>query len=89
MGCLPIGVANFCADLLGLLWFRIDMRHRTVTVDNIALAFPELSSGQAERLAIQVFKNIVSIIFEIAWSMKFDRETFFIPVQHPWRGVCS
>lgn len=76
LGSLPTGAANFCADLLGLLWFRIDRRHRTVTLKNIALSFPELSPGQVERLGVQVFKNIASILFEVAWSMKFDRETF-------------
>ncbi len=38
MGRLSIPVATFCSDLLGLIWFKIDKRHRTVTLDNIEKA---------------------------------------------------
>ncbi|MBU0969891.1 MAG: lysophospholipid acyltransferase family protein [Proteobacteria bacterium] len=77
MGRLPIPVATFCSDLLGLLWFKLDKRHRTVTLDNIQRALgDQMTASQIERMGKQVFKNIASILFEVAWSYGLDRETF-------------
>ncbi len=76
MGRLPIPVATFCSDLLGLLWFKIDKRHRRVTLDNIEKALGDLTPFQVTLLGKQVFKNIASIIFEVAWSYGLDKETF-------------
>ncbi|WP_321495557.1 lysophospholipid acyltransferase family protein [uncultured Desulfobacter sp.] len=77
LGRLPIGVADFCARYLGLLWFKIDARHRKITLENITRAFgDEMTPDQIEILGKRVFKNIISILFELAWSLKFDRDTF-------------
>ena len=75
LGRLPVGIANFCADLMGLLWFRIDRRHRTVTLENIALSFPGMTPCQVEDLGKQVFKNLASIPFEMAWTLGQDKES--------------
>ena len=77
LGRMPIWLADFCARFLGLLWFKLDNRHRTVTLENLTRAFgDEMTPDQIEILGKQVFKNIISILFEFAWSLKFDRETF-------------
>ncbi len=77
MGRLPIPIATFCSDLLGLLWFKLDKRHRRVTLENIEKALgDQISPVQVVRLGKQVFKNIASILFEVAWSYGLDRETF-------------
>lgn len=77
LGRLPIGLADFIADLLGLLWFRIDKRHRKVTIENLTHAFGEdMDRSRIEMLAKQIFKNIASIMFEVAWSCRFDKEAF-------------
>lgn len=77
LGRLPVPVADFFASLLGLIWFRVDSRHRNVTLENLRFAFGrEMSREHIEILAKQIFKNIASIPFEVAWSCKFDREGF-------------
>ena len=77
MGHLPIPLANFCSDFLGLLWFKFDKRHRSVTLENIEKALGDtMTSSQVEQLGKQVFKNIASILFEVTWSYGLDRETF-------------
>jgi len=76
VGRLPMVVSTFCSDILGLLWFKIDKRHRTVTLDNIQKALgDEMTSHQVMRMGKQVFKNIASIFFEVAWSYQLDRKT--------------
>ena len=65
IGRLPVPVASFCSDLLGLLWFKIDKRHRNVTLDNIQQALgAEMTPFQVMCTAKQVFKNIAGILFE-------------------------
>jgi KDO2-lipid IV(A) lauroyltransferase len=77
VGSLPMVVSTFCSDILGLLWFKIDKRHRTVTLDNIQKALgDEMTPFQVMRMGKQVFKNIASILFEVAWSYQLDRDTF-------------
>ncbi len=77
MGRLPVSVAIFCSDLLGLLWFKIDRRHRNVALENIQQALGDgMTPFQVMCTAKQVFKNIASILFEVAWAARFDKEKF-------------
>ena len=77
LGRLPVWAADFCSNLLGLLWFRIDKRHRTVTLENLTHCFGnEMGPEQIEIMGKQVFKNITAIIFEVAWGQKFSKEAF-------------
>ncbi len=71
LGLLPRSVAKFCSDILGLLWFKIDKRHKKITLDNISKAYPsELSSRQVLSLGKKVFKNTIHMIFDIAWAFR-------------------
>ena len=77
LGRLPVAAADFLANLLGLLWFRIDRRRRVVTLSNLTHAFGrEMTPARIELMGKQIFKNIASILFEVAWSQKFDKEGF-------------
>ena len=68
LGMLPRKVLIFFSDILGLVWYRLDKRHRTVALENIQTAYPEkFSTSQAERFAKAVFKHIASIPFETIW----------------------
>ncbi|WP_320040996.1 lysophospholipid acyltransferase family protein [uncultured Desulfobacter sp.] len=72
---LPVWFADFCSNLLGLLWFKIDKRHRTVTLENLTHCFGnQMGPKQIEIMGKQVFQNIAAIIFEVAWSQKFSKE---------------
>ena len=77
LGSLPMWLTDFCAHLLGLLWFKNDARHRKITLENLTRAFgDQMTPDQIEIFGKQVFKNIVNILFEFAWTLKFDRDTF-------------
>ena len=77
LGRLPVGLADFIAHSLGLIWFKLDKRHRNVCLDNLAHAYGEEWTRERQyRTAKQVFKNLVRILFEVAWSCRFDKETF-------------
>ncbi len=78
LGRMPVCLADFLANLIGLFWFRIDRRHREITLENLTLSFGnELAPHQIEIMGKQVFKNIASILFEVAWAQKLTKEKLF------------
>lgn len=75
LGLLPRSVAKFCSDIIGLLWFKIDKRHKDIALENISKAYKsELSPEQILNLGKQVFKNTTHMIFDIAWAFRMDQE---------------
>lgn len=75
LGLLPRKVATLCSDTLGLLWFKIDNRHRNITLDNISKSYPsEYSQVQVLMLGKKVFQNTIHMIFDIAWAFRKNQE---------------
>ena len=77
MGHIPVPVADFFAAVLGRLWFRVDKRHREITLDNLTHAFGrEWPKDKIERTARQTFVNIAAMLFEVAWSTRLSKSRF-------------
>ncbi|WP_022664379.1 lysophospholipid acyltransferase family protein [Desulfospira joergensenii] len=77
VGRMPVFLADFCSRALGLIWFRLDRRHRVIVLENIGQAYGERwGKDKVEIMAKEVFKNIASIFFEVAWAYKFDKQEF-------------
>ncbi|CCK79410.1 lysophospholipid acyltransferase family protein [Desulfobacula toluolica] len=75
---LPRTVLRFFSDLLGLIWYKADKRHRNVALENINFAYPEqFSSAQTQRFVKNVFKHIANILFEVIWSYRKTRKDLF------------
>jgi KDO2-lipid IV(A) lauroyltransferase len=71
LSMLPRRMLRFFSDLLGLIWYTVDKRHRNVVRENIQFAYPEkFSSVQAQRFSKNVFKNTAGILFEVIWSYR-------------------
>ena len=78
MGRLPWPVLKFFSDVFGLIWYRIDKRHRTVVLDNLNLAYPgRFSKFEAERMATHIFKNTAAILFEVIWAYEKPKDELF------------
>ncbi|MBU1343404.1 MAG: lysophospholipid acyltransferase family protein [Proteobacteria bacterium] len=78
LALLPRKVLKFFSDLLGLIWYRIDKRHRNVVIENITAAYPgRFSLAQSQRFTKIVFKNIASIPFEVIWSYRKTKDELF------------
>ena len=61
------------ADFLGGILFKIAKKHRRIALTNLTYAFghgkrPE----EIEKIARQVFINLVQVVFEIGWSLQVD-----------------
>ena len=75
IGKLPIPVLKFFADVLGLIWFKIDKRHRTVVFSNIKRAYPgKYSDSQAWVFTKKNFQYTAGIFFEVCWSFASKKE---------------
>lgn len=71
LSMLPRSILRFFSDLLGLIWYTVDKRHRNVVLENINFAYPgKFSSAQAQGFTKTVFKNTASIVFEVLWSYR-------------------
>ncbi len=77
LGAIPVPVADFFARILGNLWFRMDRRHRRITLENLTWAYGDRWSEQRiEKTARQVFVNTAKILFEVAWSSRLSKHRF-------------
>ena len=75
MGKLPLPILSFLSNVTGLIWFRIDKRHRTVVFGNIKAAFPgRYSDSQARAFTRKNFQHTASILFEAIWSYGLTKE---------------
>lgn len=75
LGLIPQAAAQFFSDSIGILWFHVDKRHRNITLSNLEQSFgKELSPYQIQCMAKRVFKNIISILFEVAWSTRLEKD---------------
>jgi len=84
LSMLPRRVLRFFSDLLGLIWFTVDKRHRNVALENINFAYPErFSKSQAHIFTKKVFKNIASIFFETIWFYRkpWDEISLYVLVK--------
>jgi Kdo2-lipid IVA lauroyltransferase/acyltransferase len=69
IGLFPKPMLKFFADLMGLIWYKIDKRHRNVVLKNINFAYPgQFTDSQAQRFVKKNFQHTASILFEVIWS---------------------
>lgn len=77
LGRIPRPVARSISNFLGLVWFKIDKRHRTIVLENIKLSLdPSMEDYQVRTVTRQIFKNIAGIIFEIGWAYNLNESEF-------------
>jgi KDO2-lipid IV(A) lauroyltransferase len=77
MGKIPVPLADLLANALGQIWFRMDKRHREITLDNLNYAFGrEWPEEKIEQTARQAFVNIAAMLFEVAWSTRLSKSRF-------------
>ncbi len=72
---LPESAAYALGEGAGRLAFRLDRRHRTITLENLTQAFPEgYTPAEIERLARAVFENLGRTAVDVAGSDRLVRE---------------
>ncbi len=75
LGFIPPAAARFCADVLAVLWFNLDIRHQKVVLTNLENVYKdELSRVERYMLAKKIYKNFTYTIFEAARVMRLPRK---------------
>lgn len=64
---LPQSFVTRLGHGLGWIAYRLDARHRRITLENLAATFPELSVQERTRIARQVFAHFGRKLFELLW----------------------
>lgn len=62
---LPLWYGYFCANILGLLGYKLIKRRREIAIQNIGYAFPEKTLVEKQRIARQAFISIVKNFVEM------------------------
>ena len=88
IGLIPKKVSRFMADVLGLLWYDLDARHRTIALNNLEKALGnEMNKRELKMLSKRIFKNITLIVFELGWAMHLKRKD--LPRHFSLKGVAN
>lgn len=78
IGCIPHAVGTRIGAVIGRLLYTFDKKHRNIATDNVSRAFGWApGSHRVQRIVRQVFDNLGTMLFEIAWAHRLD------PKQHP------
>lgn len=64
---LPRGAATRLGHAVGWVAYRVDARHRRITMDNLAATFPERSAQERTRIAREVFAHFGRKLVELLW----------------------
>jgi Kdo2-lipid IVA lauroyltransferase/acyltransferase len=65
---LPFGAARRIGSVLGLIAMEVFRFRRTITLDNLTHAFPDLPQSQILRIARGAYRNYGTAIMELFWS---------------------
>ena len=77
IGLFPRRLAQRIADLLGRILFSVVKKHRRIAIDNLTYAFGhEKPPEEIEKIARQVFINLVKVVFEVGWSLHLKESQF-------------
>jgi KDO2-lipid IV(A) lauroyltransferase len=70
---IPLPILRRALEAAGLLTYALDVRHRRVTFENLALAFPEWPHAKRVEVAREAFKNWARIAAELVHAREMAR----------------
>lgn len=79
LGLIPDKILMFVSDILGLVWYLIDKRHRNIAIKNLQTSFPKrfAEKKSIKRFAKKNFQHIISIVFDsIRLYSKSEKDLF-------------
>jgi len=73
LGCIPRPVGLRIGRTIGSLLFAFDKKHREIATANVKRAFgSQAGSPSGQQIVRQVFNNLGTMLFEIAWAYRLD-----------------
>jgi KDO2-lipid IV(A) lauroyltransferase len=75
IGYIPRKAGIRIGSAVGRLLFALDKKHRNIAINNVSRAFGwQPQSDEVLRIVRQVFNNLGTMIFEIAWAARLSPE---------------
>jgi KDO2-lipid IV(A) lauroyltransferase len=81
-GALPRPIAHRAARMLAWLGFHLARRQRNSGLQNLRMAFPEMSEAERERILRGCFQNIARLLVEFTHFPELNRENISNFVAH-------
>ncbi len=72
LNILPQGLSLKIGRFLGLLFYKIDKKHRKHTLNNLKIAFPAKTENELNDIAIKFYKNLGMTFVEIFRLNKYN-----------------
>ena len=75
---LPEAMLRWCGDRVAGLFYACNERRRTTTLTNLALAFPEKSDADREKIARAAYRHFASVVVDnlLVMTNRRTRESF-------------
>ena len=73
MKAIPLRIGYAVADALGLLIYYLVKRRRDIAINNLAIAFPDVSKAERVNLTKIVFVQLVYSLVEMFWAERLYR----------------
>jgi Kdo2-lipid IVA lauroyltransferase/acyltransferase len=74
IACLPKGARDFIGDIIGFLWFDVFRIRRNVAIQNVGVAFPEMSESDRVKMARWSLRHMGRTIVEYSLFPFFSRK---------------
>lgn len=75
-GSLPKALLWRLGPVLGRLGFAVNRRHRTVAMDNLEAAYPELDNAARTEIGCRTFESFGMLLTDFLCSAKLDRDEY-------------
>jgi Kdo2-lipid IVA lauroyltransferase/acyltransferase len=73
---VPLSLGRRLGRFVGDLAWRVARRHRRKSLQNVAVAFPDLTASQRSDIVRSMFQHLGMSLFEIVWLPKMDAKSF-------------
>ena len=73
---LPVRLSRGLCISLGRIAYRLDKKHREMSVNNLKMSFPEKSEKEIIELSLKVFENLGRTLFDYARIPAINRDNY-------------
>ncbi len=74
LNILPLGVSLKIGRFLGILFYKLDKKHRNHTLNNLKIAFPDKTEKELTDISVNFYKNLGMVFIEIFRLDKYNKD---------------
>ncbi len=74
LNILPVGLSLKIGRFLGIVFYKLDKKHRKHTLNNLKIAFPDKTGKELNDISIEFYKNLGMVFVEIFRLGKYNAD---------------